>query len=157
MGAIAKAWRVLREHGLLYPGRRPPHMNRTSDIGILIVDDDSAIRETLADILYEEGYVTIQAANGKEALLQLEAYRFDPPRLIMLDLLMPVLCGEDFCKEQQKDPDFAKIPVLIFSAYLRGIDRSTLPEGTHFLDKPLHINSLLPLLARLTGNTAAIL
>jgi CheY-like chemotaxis protein len=58
---------------------------------ILIVDDDTGVRETLESILEAEGYSTACAANGKEALDCLQ--KFPLPCLILLDVVMPVMNG----------------------------------------------------------------
>src|SRR5947209_16860309 len=63
---------------------------------ILIVDDDEAIRQTLAELLEEEGYQVATAADGLEALAQVVAA---PPALILLDISMPRMDGFDFARE----------------------------------------------------------
>ncbi|MBC7545053.1 MAG: response regulator, partial [Candidatus Sericytochromatia bacterium] len=81
--------------------------------GILIVEDDIDIRETLAEILADEGYSVASAANGLDAIsyLQTEAM----PCVILLDLMMPVMSGWEFRAKQQQDPTLAGIPVVVLS------------------------------------------
>ena len=62
---------------------------------VLIVDDDSASREALADPLQTQGYRASQAENGLQALEQLEG-AISPPELILLDLDMPTMSGREF-------------------------------------------------------------
>ena len=62
---------------------------------VLIVEDDTASREALTDLLQMEGYRASQAENGLDALEQLEAAT-SPPDLILLDLDMPVMNGREF-------------------------------------------------------------
>ena len=57
---------------------------------ILVVDDEPAIRETLADLLMTEGYAVDTAPNGEEAI---DAYLADPPELVISDIMMPVMNG----------------------------------------------------------------
>jgi CheY-like chemotaxis protein len=83
---------------------------------VLVVDDDRDIRDSLIEMLEEHGYQAVGAANGREALGVLEASP-DPPCLILLDLMMPVMDGRAFREEQLKDPEWAQIPVLVISAY----------------------------------------
>jgi CheY-like chemotaxis protein len=81
---------------------------------VLVVEDDADIREALAVTLQSGGYQVGAAANGKEALEQLR--RGPQADLIVLDLMMPVMDGWQFRKEQQHDPRLAAIPVVIVSA-----------------------------------------
>ena len=60
---------------------------------VLVVDDDDAIRDTVAEVLASEGYLVLTAANGAEALNLVEAQR---PDLVLLDMRMPVLDGWGF-------------------------------------------------------------
>ena len=80
---------------------------------VLIVDDDPGIRCLLSELLSDEGYAVETATNGCEALSLLRRVR---PCLILLDIMMPVLDGWGFCREQQRRPDVADIPVALMSA-----------------------------------------
>ena len=66
---------------------------------ILIVDDEPAMRQGLADNLEFEGYEATMAANGTEGLEMILAHKFD---LVVLDVMMPGLSGFDVCKEIRK-------------------------------------------------------
>ena len=82
---------------------------------VLVVDDDNEIRETMVEILNDEGYEAVGASNGVEALAQLR----DPADrwcLVLLDLMMPNMDGRAFRAEQLQDPAIAPIPVVIVSA-----------------------------------------
>lgn len=81
---------------------------------ILLVEDDELIRRAIQMVLEWEGYQVDIAANGQEALDYLRAG--NRPRLILLDLMMPVLDGEQFREAQSRDPNLASIPVIIVSA-----------------------------------------
>jgi CheY-like chemotaxis protein len=85
----------------------------TSDV--LVIEDDDDLREALSELLWEEGYTVSQAANGQEALLALRSGG-TRPRLILVDLMMPVMDGWEFCAEQMKDPELSAIPVGVISA-----------------------------------------
>jgi CheY-like chemotaxis protein len=109
---------------------------------ILVVEDDHAIRESIAELLADEGYTVACAANGAEALdLLLADTR---PNLILLDLMMPVMDGWAFRSAQKKDPRLAGIPVLVLSAGY-GRDSMTLAglgvDG--FLAKPFDREALV--------------
>ncbi len=104
---------------------------------VLIVDDDAGIGEMMADALRCEGYSVSWAANGREAMQQLRLFG-DPPRLILLDLSMPVMNGWQFRDEQVRDPQLARIPVVVLS----GEDLA--PQGVaEVLRKPVDMVRLL--------------
>jgi CheY-like chemotaxis protein len=81
---------------------------------ILVVEDDELTRESIVELLRESGYAVAEATNGAEALTQLRAH--PPPCVILLDLMMPVMSGQEFRREQLKDPTLATIPVIVLSA-----------------------------------------
>jgi len=116
---------------------------------ILVVYDDLEIRETIKDVLEEEGYRVDLAANGAEALAHLRtvdgsgAY----PSLILLDLMMPEMNGWQFCDEQKKDPRLAIIPVLVISAASVNEKKGSI-AGHPFLKKPIELSRLLEAVAK---------
>ena len=81
---------------------------------ILIVDDDKDVRSALAELLEGEGYTVAGAHNGHEALKLMRDGLH--PAIILLDLMMPVMDGWDFRREQQRDPALLHVPVVIVSA-----------------------------------------
>ncbi len=81
---------------------------------ILLVEDDHALRDTLADVLVEEGFEVACASNGREALDKLG--KGLQPDLIVLDLVMPVMDGWAFRDAQRQRPDLAGIPMVVLSA-----------------------------------------
>lgn len=78
---------------------------------ILVVDDDSAIRATIVEILAAEGYETAGAANGAEALKMIER---EAPRLVLLDMRMPVLDGWGLARALSKRQ--LRLPILVMTA-----------------------------------------
>ncbi len=82
---------------------------------ILIVEDDRDIRESIEELLRDEGYQVISTVHGLDALRKLRAMS-ELPRLILLDLMMPEMDGFTFRAEQLKDPKLAAIPVVLMSA-----------------------------------------
>ena len=102
---------------LFAPGARDPHpvsVQRCKTI--LVVDDERDIRESLGDLLREEGYDVIEAQNGVEALARLRENTHVSPCVIVLDLMMPVMDGYQFRAEQLRDSALAGIPVVVVSA-----------------------------------------
>ncbi len=82
---------------------------------LLLVEDDGELRSSLAELLRNDGYDVVDAANGSEALDYLKKSA-PTPDLILLDLMMPVKDGWQFRIEQKGDPSIASIPVLAMSA-----------------------------------------
>jgi len=89
---------------------------------VLIVDDDPNLQRRMTKFLKLEGFSSIPANNGREALDYLRGG--GNASVILLDLRMPVMDGWAFRKEQQNDPGLAEIPVVV----LTGID------GEHMIE-----------------------
>lgn len=109
---------------------------------ILVVDDDPDIRESIACALEIEGYPVIVAENGRVALdILLSLSEKDFPRCIMLDLMMPVMTGEEFLAAVEKDHHSLKvIPVIVASA--NGSLLLNKISAKEILKKPIDINDL---------------
>jgi signal transduction histidine kinase len=87
----------------------------SQDGGILVVEDDVDLRESLIEVLRAQGYRAQGAENGARALAYLAACRI-PPELILLDLMMPEMDGWRFRVEQKKRPTLATTPVIVLTA-----------------------------------------
>ncbi len=91
-------------------------MEQTDTRGpILVVEDDQDIRETIATVLVEEGYPVVPVANGAEAIAYIRREGALQPRLILLDLMMPVMNGWEFSAELRNDAGGAAIPIVVLS------------------------------------------
>jgi CheY-like chemotaxis protein len=86
----------------------------TKDCDILVIEDHEDIREGLAITLALEGYTVEKASDGLEALAKLHAGL--RPRLIITDLMMPMMNGFEFRRAQLADPDLAEVPLIAYSA-----------------------------------------
>jgi CheY-like chemotaxis protein len=112
---------------------------------VLVVDDEATIRDTLVDILGDNGYVAVGATDGRDALRKLRAPGA-PWAVILLDLTMPVMDGAAFRDEQRRDPALASIPVVVISAYRDVASKAADLQVAAFLSKPLNVPALLALL-----------
>jgi serine/threonine protein kinase len=112
---------------------------------ILVVEDDSAVREALVRLLEEEGYRALGAANGREALAFSQA---ETPRLILLDLKMPVMDGWQFLGVWNTRAAEKRCPVVLLSglSFIRDA-----PGVADFLSKPVDAGRLLSCVRRLGG------
>lgn len=107
---------------------------------ILLVEDDNDIRETLGEVLEEEGYHVTMASNGIEALERLE---HTAPNLILLDLMMPGMDGWRFRSEQLRRGASAKVPLLVLSADGQGQGAAQNLAAAGCLRKPVDLDVLL--------------
>jgi DNA-binding response OmpR family regulator len=85
---------------------------------VLIVEDDAHTRAALSEILEAEGYGTVAAADGREALA---VYRREKPDVVCLDIMMPALSGYDVCREIRRAD--ARVPILFISAKSEEVDK----------------------------------
>lgn len=112
----------------------------------MVVEDDLAIREILCELLEQAGYQVVWAANGMEALAWLKLGH--APRVILLDLMMPVMDGVEFRRALREDPALAPIPVVVLSAD-QGMDQKICDmQVDGFLAKPFELRALLATLNR---------
>lgn len=109
---------------------------------VLIVEDDADLREMMAQLLSLEGYNATTVANGREALDYLHNGH-DAPHVILLDLMMPVMDGWEFRRQQRSDPAVADVPVIVLSALDQS--RAADVDAEAFLKKPLDFDRLLQL------------
>jgi len=109
---------------------------------ILVVEDDAAIRNSLCDLLADEGYTVAAVPHGGAALAYLQQDH-SHPRLILLDLLMPVMNGYEFRRAQQQDAQLAQIPVVVLSAQNLSEREADGMELAFYLRKPLALPPLL--------------
>lgn len=115
---------------------------------ILIVEDDADIRESLRDAFEDRGYQVRCAANGLEGLETLR--RYERPCAVVLDLIMPVMSGNDLYDAMQADPELSHIPVVISTS-----DPSRAPSGVLLLKKPINLRTMLTTLDGLCSQGAA--
>jgi CheY-like chemotaxis protein len=119
---------------------------------VLLVEDDSAIRETLAECLEFEGYGVVATSNGREALDQLEdGLR---PQVVVLDLVMPVMTGDDLIEAIRANHRLAGIPLVLMTAAMPGA-AMRLPDADLYLPKPFELKALLAAVQRFCGQPAA--
>lgn len=120
-------------------------MLQESQKSVLVVDDDTGIRAMLIELLEDSGYHVSGAANGREALAQLQSGA-QYPCLILLDLNMPVMTGWEFRSRQQQDPALAEIPVVVVSADRNIHYESRVVDAAGYLSKPIDFGRLMDLL-----------
>lgn len=127
-----------------------PIAGATSTVGqaqaVLVVDDDSAFRRELVEVLAAEGYSVADAADGKQALHYLAAHA--APSLILVDLMMPAMDGWEFSARVRAQPELRAIPLVAMSRMDREEASGSLHGFTGYLRKPPRLEQLLALLQR---------
>jgi CheY-like chemotaxis protein len=106
---------------------------------LLVIEDDEAILASLSDLLRDEGATLATAANGRDALATLRTS--EPPDLILLDLMMPVMDGWEFRVAQRADQALAGIPLIAMSADASAKARAIAADA--YLRKPVDIQGLV--------------
>ena len=104
---------------------------------ILIVEDEPALRSLLAELLSSRGYRVAMSENGEAAVTYLNSNR--APRLILLDLMMPVMNGWELRDSMLANPKWREIPVAILSA-LDDVPRAL--KFVAYIGKPVDIGRL---------------
>src|ERR1700690_1314554 len=115
--------------------------------GVLVIDDHAEIRSSLREVLTDEGYEVACVGNGREALDHLKAAS-PRPCVILLDLMMPVMDGWQFRKEQKLGPEVADIPLVVITATGK---RPVLVDASELVMKPLDLNRLFEAIERYCG------
>ena len=104
---------------------------------IMVVDDDEMLREVMVETLHDDGYVVVQACNGQEAL---EIFEKEAPELILVDVMMPIMNGYEFCKRVRKLPNGRNVPVIIMTGQddVEAIETAFDSGATDFISKPVN-------------------
>lgn len=139
---------------------------KTDEKLILVVDDEQDIRDLLIYNLKKEGFKTLAAKNGKEALVFLESEKIDA---ILLDLMMPVMDGLETCRIIRNSEKFKDVPILFLTAKDSEIDEILALEmgSDSYLKKPIsprvlisHIKAILrrsiPIIPATSNETISI-
>lgn len=109
---------------------------------VLVIDDEPAIADVLRMLLEFRGHEVLTADDGSRGFA---TARRQSPDVIVLDLMMPVMDGWEFREHQKKDPDLARIPVIVTSASETSVDANAL------LRKPIDRDALLRALEQHTS------
>ena len=105
-----------------------------------MVEDHVDLREMLAILLEGEGFDVATASNGDEALRCLEQ---GCPAVILLDLMMPVMTGDEFRERQLADSRYAHVPVICMTAAHDGKERAERLHADEYFQKPVDFELLL--------------
>jgi CheY-like chemotaxis protein len=121
------------------------------DARILVIEDDETLRETLAEVLIDEGHEVRAAAHGDEALDYLDGW---VPDLIVLDLMMPTMDAYEFRERQRQRNAAPGAPTLVISA-ARDIQAAAARlEADDWIAKPFLLDEVIDAIDRLLARSA---
>lgn len=116
-----------------------------SNIKILVVDDEAAMRKNISDLLSQEGFVVEESADGIDAM---EKLKFLQPKVILLDINLPKISGLNVLSEIKKL--YSDIPVIVFTAYgtsERAIE--AMKAGAYdYIEKPFDLEEFVMIVKR---------
>ena len=113
---------------------------------ILVADDDAATLDGLRELLTEFGYKVVTATDGQQAMNLLVGGLV--PSLLIVDIGMPNVGGDELLKYVQSDPDLRHIPVLVVTGTPERIGRTV---ADAIIEKPVNVISLVSHVQRLTS------
>lgn len=124
----------------------PSHSTSDPDkasIRVLVVDDDPCTVELMVSLLQDEGFATLEAGNGKEAL---DLVRRERPELVLLDVVLPDLNGREVCARIKEDPELKDVFIILISGHeitrekrIMGLESG----ADEYLSKPVQIAELV--------------
>jgi CheY-like chemotaxis protein len=109
---------------------------------ILVVDDDPDILSLIGYVFESSGYKIDLVSNGIDALRFLKSQP-DLPAFILLDVMMPLMSGDDFIHEIEKDPALAGVVIVVMSASGEDVVRKKGIGERKFIEKPVSLDTLI--------------
>lgn len=125
-----------------------------SDSTILLVEDDIDVRESMLEVLTDEGFRVVGATDGLDAIARLQSAS-SLPALILLDLMMPRMNGEQFRAQLLKVPQWSSIPVVLVSADAHLAKKAASLAVAGYLEKPVRLEELFQTIERFTPRGAS--
>lgn len=122
---------------------------------VLVVDDDASIRRLLEVALETEGFEVETARDGKQGL---ESALVEPPALVVLDVMMPVMDGFEAAERLGASPRTADVPIVFLSARTQDADLQRGRElgAAAYVTKPFDLTDLLELVHELVSGDAPV-
>ena len=117
---------------------------------ILVVEDDPDISKTIRIRLKMEGFEALTAKEGKQGLSMAKS---ESPNLILLDLRLPGLPGEEICRQLRKDPLYENLPIIMLTAKDTDVDKviGRVIGANYYMPKPFDMEELISRIHTLIG------
>lgn len=116
---------------------------------VLLLEDNDSVRELIKVLLETEGYSIIEASDGQDGLVKAEQLK---PDLMILDLMMPGLDGENVLKTMRRHSKLSKVPVLVVSGKYESLDNLRIQIGEeNIFPKPFEPTRMLDRIGELIG------
>ena len=125
---------------------------KTAETTILIVDDEEGIRESVREILRDEGYRVVEASDGTRVL---DLIREERPRLVLLDIWMPQVDGIGLLKEIKEQEPGVNVIMISGHGNIHTAVTATKLGAFDFIEKPLSLDGLLLTVRRALGELSA--
>lgn len=117
---------------------------------VLLLEDNDSVRELLKVLLETEGYLIIEASDGRDGLTKAEELQ---PDLMILDLMMPGLDGENVLRTMKRHSKLSKVPVLVVSGKYESLDSLRRQIGDeNIFPKPFEPSRMLDRIGELIGH-----
>jgi CheY-like chemotaxis protein len=113
---------------------------------VLVVEDESALRSLVADVLVDAGYLVTTATDGADAM---RAVRAQQPDVVLLDLVMPGMDGWAFLDSAVESPALRDVPIGIFSGASSA--QAAVPNAAARIPKPFDVDDLLSTVSELAA------
>jgi CheY-like chemotaxis protein len=127
----------------------PPHPHTHT---VLLVEDDAGTRDAMRELLLAHGYAVVDVKDGPGALTLVQ--REPRPCVIVLDLMMSAMSGDDFRHAQLADPSVRDIPVILVSGVRDLDERARTLGAAAYLPKPFDVDGLVAAIAQHCRATA---
>jgi DNA-binding response OmpR family regulator len=106
---------------------------------IMVCDDDPGILEMMVMIIEEYGFEVYTEVNSVNVLKDLER---EKPDLLLLDIWMPILSGDQILKTIKAEPKFSNLPIIMYSASAEGLAIAQKAGADDYISKPFDMNDL---------------
>ncbi len=120
---------------------------------ILVVDDDRDVRESLRDVLADEGFQTAEACDGREALVYLREHAARCP-LVLVDWNMPEMDAPALLAALAKEPSIPRPPMILLTADSRMLEQASPGDYVALMKKPVNLGKLFELVRRFQPGAA---
>lgn len=109
---------------------------------ILVIEDDPDIAITMKYMLNKKGYEVSVSNNGREGF---DRIKQELPDLVILDLILPDLAGEEVCREVRKDDNLKNTPIIMVTAKYSDVDKvvGRVIGANRYMTKPFDMEELL--------------